>query len=121
MQSINQRLATYEQERRDLDATLRDHYGLQHKPWPWEQPLPQMRLAADALVALAASIKTAVRQRRSLAPLQVEHADKCVEVRVNTHEEAEQLLQLLPQDMRSLVAIHASEDSHVDSEQYARV
>lgn len=120
MQSITQRLAAYEQERRETDATLRDHYGLQHKPWPWEEPLPEIRLSADTLVTLADSIKLAVAQRRLLSPLPAS-ANKGVEVRVNTREEAEQLRQLLPQDVRSLVSIYVSEDDNVDLEQLAAV
>jgi hypothetical protein len=121
MQSITQRLAAYEQERRETDATLRDHYGLQHKPWPWEEPLPEIRLSADTLVTLADSIKLAVAQRRLLSTQQAAREDRCVEVRVNTREEAEQLRQLLPQDVRSLVSIYVSEDDNVDLEQLAAV
>lgn len=121
MQSITQRLAAYEQERRETDATLRDHYGLQHKPWPWEEPLPEIRLSADTLVTLADSIKIAINQRDALATVSAysDHT-RGIEVRVNTHEEAEQLLRLLPETMRHRVTVHANEDSHAESAQYAR-
>ena len=121
MQTIIQRLAAYEQERSAADAALRDHYGLNHKPWPWEEKLPEVRLAADTLVTLADSIKIAVAQRALHATATGTSPSKGVEVRVNTQAEAAQLRMLLPADVREHVEIHVSEDSHVDSEQYARV
>jgi hypothetical protein len=106
--STMERLHAFDAERRHEQAQLIRHYSMQEKCWPWEEPLPTLHADADTIVRMADAVKLAIAQQRQTTTTPGVYSP--VEVRLGTRSERDQLLNLLPQDMRALVRIVVDEN-----------